>query len=635
MGRWLACGSVAPCVVIAGMVSLAGVAARGPVFAQKTEAPRDTKGVTCRTEFARMRDGTLLATDVYLPATPGPHPVVMQRSPFGGRLGHACFEGSSTVMAFWAENGYVGLTQDTRGTGRSQGTFHPIVQEQADGYDSVEWAAAQPWSNGKVGMLGTQYFGVTQWQAALTAPPHLVAISPGQTATDYHDHWTYVNGVFDLWFAQSWILNYLAPDTHQRQLVAGGMSPADARKSGDEYLARGKQHVFTDWVRQVPLVSFPEFRTLAPYYYEWLEHPNYDDYWKKVDVEVQWDKIKVPALIHGGWGDLFSVGTIRAFEGMRARGGSALAREGTRLIMQPGGHGGTGVLTYANANEVVLRTEQRRFFDRYMKDADNGIDREPRVRLFVQVPADAGTKADGFWTSGESFPLAATQKVKFYLHSGGRANTRSGDGVLAAAPPSGRAEDTFVFDPSKPVPSLGGGLCCTPLGPYFPSGAQDQSNLEARDDVLVYTSEPLKADLPAIGQVKVKFWAKSSARDTDFTAKLVDVYPDGFAQNVLDRIIRARFRAGSKAPPSLLTPGQTYEYEIDLGYTATMLKSGHRLRLDISSSNFPHFARNSNTGDDPARDSALKTATQTILHGPGNAGYVELSVASDVKSTRP
>ncbi len=582
-----------------------------------------------------MRDGTLLATDVYLPASPGPHPVIMQRSPFGGRLGHACFGGSSTVMAFWAENGYVGLTQDTRGTGRSQGTFQPIFQEQADGYDAVEWAAAQPWSTGKVGMLGTQYFGVTQWQAALTAPPHLVAISPGQTATDYHDHWTYVNGVFDLWFAQSWTLNYLAPDTHQRNLVANGMSADEARKSGDEYLARGKQHVFTEWVHQVPLTAFSEFKTLAPYYYEWLAHPDYDDYWARVDVEAQWDKIKVPALIHGGWGDLFVVGSIRSFEGMRTRGGSALARNGTKLVMQSGGHGGTGVLTYSHANDVVLRTVQLRFFDHYLKDIDNGIDKEPRVQLFVQVPADSGTQASGFWTTGESFPLPNTRNVRFYVHSKGHANTRSGDGVLVENRPSEGADDTFVFDPGKPVPSLGGGLCCTPLGPYFASGAQDQSRLEQRDDVLVYTSEPLTNDMALIGPAKVKFWAKSSARDTDFTAKLVDVYPDGFAQNVLDRIVRARFRRGSKVAPALITPGQAYEYEIDLGSTATVLKAGHRLRLDISSSNFPHFARNPNTGNHPGQDGQLQVATQTILHDREHLSYVELAVATDVKSDRP
>jgi putative CocE/NonD family hydrolase len=303
--------------------------------------------------------------------------------------------------------------------------------------------------------------------------------------------------------------------------------------------------------------------------------------------------------------------------------------------MQSGGHGGTGVLTYANAGDVALRTVQLRFFDRHLKDSNNGLDREPRVQLFVQVPPDTGTQASGFWISGDSFPLANTQTRRLYLQSGGRANTRSGDGVLAGSPPTKAGADSFVYDPQKPVPSLGGGLCCTPLGPYFGSGAQDQSSLEARDDVLVYTSEPLTADIALIGQVKLKFWARSTARDTDFSAKLVDVYPSGFAQNVLDRIVRARFRRGSKLAPLLIVPGRAEEYEIDLGYTATMLKAGHRVRLDMSSSNFPHLARNSNTGNDSNSDGQWQVATQTVLHSREQPAFVELAVATTVKLPRP
>src|SRR5207249_3276424 len=182
--------------------------------------------------------------------------------------------------------------QDARGTYRSEGIFRPIFQEQADGYDAVEWAAAQPWSNGKVGLTGTSYQGVTVWQAAVTTPPHLAAISPDETAIDYHDHWTYVNGVFDLWFGQSWILHFFAPDEYRRQLIAKGMSADAARAASDTYLAQNKDHVFAEWSKKLPLKSFPEFRTLAPYYYDWLEHPNYDDYWAKVDVEAQWRNVK-------------------------------------------------------------------------------------------------------------------------------------------------------------------------------------------------------------------------------------------------------------------------------------------------------------------------------------------------------
>jgi putative CocE/NonD family hydrolase len=534
-------------------------------------------------------------------------------------------------MAYWAEHGYVGVNQDVRGTFRSQGTFRPIVQEQADGYDAVEWAAKQPWSNGNVGLSGTSYFGVTQWQAALTTPPHLKAFAPGQTATDYHDHWTYVNGVFDLWFAQSWILNFFSPDAYRREQIAKGMTPEAALKASDQYLNDGKQHIFSKWSNEVPLSGFKEYKTLAPYYYEWLEHPDYDDYWEKVDVEAHWKDVTVPAFISGGWSDLFALGSVRGFIGMRAHGGSAVAKSGTKLIMQPGGHGGLGVMDYGEAADVSLRAQQLRFYDRHVKGVAAGVDPDPPVQLFVQVPPDAGTRATGFWISAETFPLPGTKQVRFNLRSGGRANSRRGDGVLDANRPSEGPDDTFVYDPKQPAPTYGGGLCCLSLGPYFGSGAQDQSLLELRDDVLVFTSAPLAEDLPAIGPVTVRFWAKSSARDTDFTAKLVLVQPDGFAQGVLDRVVRARFRNGSKSAPSLIEPGKPYEYTIDLGYAGMIFRKGHRIRLDISSSNFPHLARNHNTGEHPAHDARFVVANQTILHNAQHPAFLELSVAPHIK----
>jgi putative CocE/NonD family hydrolase len=616
--------------------------AAGPALAQANGATaQKPSGVTCRTEFAPTRDGTLLATDVYLPATPGRYPVIMQRTPYGLRLGHGCFEGLSGNMAFWAERGYVALTQDVRGTFRSQGTFRPMFQEQADGYDAVEWAAAQPWSTGRVGMTGASYFGVTQWQAAVTTPPHLFAIAPSITATDYHDHWTYANGVFDVWMAQSWLLNYFASDEYRRQLIAKGVSADEARQASDTWLAQGKQNIFTKWVWQLPLTAFPEFRTLAPYYYEWLEHPNYDDYWAKVDLEHQWQNIKVPALVHGSWRDLFAIGSVRSFAGMRTAGGSAIARDGTKLVMQGGGgHGGTGVLTFGPEDNFDLRALQLRFYDHYLKGLDNGVDREPRVQVFVPVPPENGTDGSGFWVTGETFPLPGTRKVGFNLRSGGRANTLRGDGVLDASRPSEGPEDTFIYDPSQPVPSRGGGLCCASLnvavaGSALASGAQDQSTLELRDDVLVYTSAPLTDDLVVIGPATVRFWAKSSARDTDFVAKLVDVRPDGVAYNVLERVVRARFRHGSKSAPSPIEPGTANEYDIDLGNTANLFKAGHRVRLDITSSKFPHLARNLNTGNDPASDDRIEVARQTILHDTAHRSYLELSAAPDVKNTKP
>ncbi len=626
-------GSVALAACLAALAGVAAVAGGGPAGAQGRGVVADTRGVTCETVMVRMRDGVRLATDVYRPAAPGRYPVIMLRTPYGLRLGQGCFApGLSAGMAFWAEHGYVAVSQDARGTFRSEGEFRPIFQERDDGYDAVEWAAAQPWSDGRVAMTGGSYMGVTQWQAALGAPPHLVAIAPNQTATDYHDHWTYVNGVFDLWFGQSWPLAFFAPDAVRRAQLARGASAEEARRAADSFLAEGERLIAGEWIGQVPLAGLADFRTLAPYYYEWLEHPDYDGYWASVDVEAQWDRVVVPALVTGAWGDLFHIGSVRAFEGLRADGGSAAARAGTMLVMTGGGgHGREGALSFGAAGQMDLRALQLRFYDRHVKGIDNGIDRDPRVQLFVQVPPDSGTRGSGFWVTGDAFPLAGTETVRFNLGSGGRANTRWGDGVLdRTAPPHG-PDDTFVYDPRDPVPALGGGLCCLTLGFYFRSGAQDQSTVELRDDVLVYTSEPLAEDLAVIGPVTVRFWATSSARDTDFTVKLVDVHPDGFAQNVLNRVVRARFRRGSKSPPALIEPGRAYEYEVELGYAANVFRARHRVRLDLSSSEFPHLARNHNTGDDPATDERFETARQTVHHDASRPSYVELAVVPGLR----
>ena len=609
------------------------ILAMGALAAQEREVAVGAGGVTCETVQVPMRDGVMLATDVYRPAAPGRYPVIMLRTPYGLRLGQGCFAaGLSAGMAFWAEHGYVAVSQDARGTFRSEGVFRPIVQEQHDGYDAIEWAAAQPWSDGKVAMTGSSYMGVTQWQAALSTPPHLVAIAPGQTATDYHDHWTYVNGVFDLWFGQSWPLAFFAPDAHRRQRIAAGAAPEEASRAAAAYVAEGERLISSEWIDQVPLADFSGFRNLAPYYYEWLDHPNYDEYWAAVDVEAQWEKVEVPALVTGAWGDLFHVGSVRAFEGMRAGAGSDAARAGTMLVMTGGGgHGREGAMSFGSAGEMNLRDLQLRFYDHHLKGVANGIDRQRRVQLFVQVPPDSGLQGSGFWLADDVFPPAGAGTLRFNLGSGGRANSRWGDGVLATGEPPHGPDDTFTYDPHNPVPALGGGLCCLTLGFYFRSGTQDQSALERRQDVLVYTSEPLAEDLAVVGPVKVTLWATSTARDTDFTAKLVDVHPDGFAQNVLNRVVRARFRNGSKSAPSLIEPGRAYEYEIDLGYAANVFPAGHRVRLDVSSSEFPHLARNHNTGSNPATDGRFEIAVQTIHHDADRPSHVELTEAAGVR----
>lgn len=610
------------------------------------------QAVTCSVEWAPARDGTLLATEVYLPADPGPHPVILQRSPYtrspaAPQLASNC---NNAQMTFLASNGYAAVLQDVRGRHRSGGVMDAMQQEADDGYDAIEWAAVQPWSTGKVGMIGGSYVGLTQYQPAIQTPPHLAAIAPHITASDYHDHWTYVNGAFDLWFAQSWMLLTFAGEQVIRNLEDAGLPQAEVFAKTAEWVANGRASILTDWVWRLPLDSFDEYRktsatdpvysqALAPYYYDWLAHPDYDAFWAKMDLEPRYGDVKVPTLNTGWWYDIFQIGTVRNFQNMQSGGGTPEARSGSMLYMWAGCHAcpaGTkaGEIDFGPQNQQNLNALYVRFFDRWLKGVENGIDEEPAVKIFVMVPPSTGTVGGGFWLESETFPLPDTHVQRWRLASGGNANGVDGDGRLVrgvgAGPDARAGEDTFVYDPNDPVPTKGGNMCC--VNDLLPSGAFDQRDIEQRDDVLVYTSEPLKQDVAVIGNVKVKLWAKSSAPDTDFTAKLVDIHQDGYAQNILNRVVRARFRHGSKLPPSLIEPGKAYEYSIELGNTATVFQQGHRIRLEISSSNFPHYARNQNTAAPVGSDAVVQIAHQTILHDGKHQSTLELPVVPSVRA---
>ena len=604
-------------------LALVLTAAAAPAGAQS-----NADDVTCHVEQVPMRDGVPLATEVYQPRQSGNYPVVLTRSPYTRGSQAAGSNCDNPRLTELARRGYVGLNQDARGRYRSGGAFDPFQQEGGDGYDTVEWAAEQPWSDGRVGIFGGSYVGVTTLQAAARAPPHLVTAVAQITASDYHDNWTYVNGAFDLHLNLGWTLAFFAADSQRRSLVGSGLSPEEIDRRVTARLEAGRRDLLPKWVWMLPLNSMPAFREHAPYYYDWLAHPDYDHYWGQVDVEQRYADITVPVLHTGGWYDVFAVGTVRNFVGMRANGGSPAARNGTKLVMTCCGHTrAQGLIGWGPEAQTFDAALTNRWFDHYLKGIDNGIDREPDVQLFVMVPPDRGTDGGGFYLAADEYPLPQAQPIRFHLGSGGRANTRHGDGTLSREAPAG-PPDRFVYDPADPVPTMGGNLCC---GDFLLRGAVDQSDIELRDDVLVYTSEPLAEDLAVIGPITVRLWASSTARDTDFTAKLVDVHIDGIAHNVLDRIVRARYRNGSKSAPSLITPGETYEYTIPLGDTATVFRRGHRIRLEVSSSNFPHFDRNLNTGHPLGQDAAMVTATQTIFHDAAHPSYLELPVAPDVR----
>ncbi len=560
-----------------------------------------------------MRDGTVLKGDLYRPDGPQKFPVLLNRTPYG-KSGPMIRLALDPLRA--ALRGYNVLIQDCRGRYRSAGTWTCFMSETLDGYDTIEWAAHQPWADGQVGTWGSSYMGVTQWLAATQAPPSLKAMAPALTACDYHNGWTYQGGAFSLGFNLSWTMTALAPD---RLMKERAKNPAAAAELGQVI---GGIDEMRQWLDVLPLRELPMFRLGAPFFFDWLDHPAYDSYWRSIDIEAHHERIAVPAFNIGGWYDIFLGGTLSNFLGMRSHGATPDARAGQRLLIGPWAHG----LPRANmAGEVdygfraaPLSIEQDRlilnFFDHCLKGIEHGAAPAP-VHLFVMGP--------NRWRDENEWPLARTDWQRFYLHSRGCANSAAGDGVLATQPPGDEPPDSFVYNPLDPAPTRGGGLCCSPS--VVPGGAFDQSAIERRTDVLVYSSEPLGEDLEVTGPIMLTLYASSSAPDTDFTAKLVDVEPDGYARNLTDGIIRARYRE-SRSDAVMLKPGEVYEYTIDVGATSNVFKAGHRIRLEISSSNFPRFDRNPNTGHDLFADAETRPALQTVMHRAGCASCLILPV---------
>jgi putative CocE/NonD family hydrolase len=560
---------------------------------------------------AKMRDGVILCADVYRPDTEEQLPVLLQRTPYGKGFSNPAF----ALMA--AERGYAVVIQDTRGRWASDGDGYPFIHEIEDGYDAVEWAAHQPWANGKVGMYGGSYVGYTQWAAAVTQPPSLKTIIPTVTFCDPYTL-AYIGGVLPLGVLVSWNLvstAFMAIQKHEgsqeekEELTSQLVELVDGMARGETFA-------------RLPLEEMPLIgrEGITAFYRDILDHPTRDAYWQR--MLCLHERVQIPAFHIGGWYDIFTAHTLRDFVGIRANGGSELARANQKLMIGPWLHGPLEGLVgevdfglHASALLVLPDEVQLRWFDRWLKDEENGIADESPVRIFVM--------GDNEWRDEDEWPLARTQYTAYYMHSDGAANSLHGDGTLSPEKPSDEPVDTFVYDPRNPVPTRGGGLCCWAAA--LPAGAYDQRDVEARPDVLVYSTPPLKSDVEVTGPIKVYLWAATSAPDTDFTAKLVDVGTCGYARNVQDGIIRARCRE-SPDRPRPVTPGEVYKYVIDLAATSNVFKAGHRIRVEISSSNFPHFARNSNTGHPLAQDAELRPATQTVLHDASHPSHIVLPI---------
>ena len=561
-----------------------------------------------------LRDGTITYADVFRPDTSGRVPALLQRTPYDKA---SAANRTGTLDAIKAAmNGYAVVIQDVRGRYSSDGEFYTFVNEIDDGYDSVEWVASQPWCTGKVGMYGVSYVGATQWLAAKSKPPSLAVIAPGVTASDYHEGWAWQGGAFELGFNLSWAVGALIEanwDNLSRRLLLG--------PEQQERIIQAKDNL-TAGYQYLPMQDLPDLKgSLAPYYYDWLAHPEYDGYWQRVCIEESHSDISLPAFNFGGWYDIFLGGTIRNFVRMREMGATQEARLGQRLTIGPWVHGGAPINvsgeynfgTRASAGKLDLQGQMLRYYDYWLKGEDNGVMDEKPVRLFVM--------GDNVWRFEDEWPLRRAADVNYYLHSGGGANTLTGDGSLSTESPGDEPPDVYVYNPMNPVPTRGGGLCCDPA--FMKSGAYDQRHIEARSDVLVYSTSPLDRDTEVTAPIIVTLYASSSAPDTDFTAKLVDVDQSGYARNLTDGIIRARYRQ-PRQPASLIQAGQVYEYKIDLWATSNVFKRGHRIRLEISSSSFPRFDRNTNTGEAIGTDSGFVSALQTVYHTSEYSSHVTL-----------
>jgi hypothetical protein len=561
-------------------------------------------GVTFESNVpVKMRDGVTLRADIYRPNADGKFPVLLQRTPYN-KDGDVGFGLKAAVR------GYVVIIQDVRGRYASEGEWYTFKHESNDGYDTVEWAAGLPYSDGRVGMFGGSYVGATQMLAALARPPHLAGICPFVTASNYHSNWTYQGGAFQQWFNESWTSG-LAQNAFNRDVG----SRTNATK-GIWQLPLGSYSLFNDLAEGSVPVSL---RAHAPYFLDWLAHPSEDAYWKQWSIEAHFSDIAVPQLTIAAWYDIFQDGSLRNYAGVKARGATDAARRGQRLLVVVGGHAGDGPkigdVDFGPDSRFDSEVATLAWYDYLFKDAKNEFAGKP-VKIFVMGANQ--------WREEDDWPLARAQATKYFLHSTGKANSLRGTGTLStAAPGATDTTDQYVYDPANPAPTIGGPLCCD--GEHLPPGPRDQRPVEARDDVLVYSTAPLASDMEVTGPVSLELYVKSSAVDTDFTAKLVDVWPNGFAQNLTEGIQRARYR-NSQETPELMTPGQIYKLTIDVWSTSNVFKKGHALRLEVSSSNFPRFDRNLNTGENNNTGQRFVPATNTILHDAQHPSALTLPV---------
>jgi len=564
----------------------------------------------------KMRDGVELSANVWRPKAEGKFPVVFMFMPYDNTaktssavsdvLGHA---------KFLAPRGYAFVAVNVRGRYDSDGESYLYWSPEwrkgkhdgLDVDDCLTWLGTQPWSSGKIGMTGGSYLGFTQWLGAQLGNRYLTTIVPYVSPDDHHDN-AMPNGALRLSVDMK-IITTVSGRTNKSAL--------------DESIEWKKLY----W--HLPLRDMDELMLgkKLQNWQDYIDHPDNDVYWRPSVGERRkagdlnpgkYSQVRVPSLNITGWYDTTTQFGLNNFMAMKRYGPEAL-RGKHHLIVGPWVHAvgprKVGDIDFGPDAEVDFYTVELRWFDYWLKGIENGMMSEPPVNLFAM--------ATNKWKTSARWPLAEAKETKYYFHSAGRANSRSGDGVLSTAAPADEPPDQYTYDPRDPVPSYGGNVVMVPRAEN--EGPRDQAAIETRKDVLVYSTEPLANDVEITGRIMVTLHAASSAPDTDFMAKLVDVHPNGYVQILTEGNIRARYRT-SFMEQRLITPGQVYEYTLDLWSTSQVFKRGHRIRLEVTSSNFPKYDRNPNTGRKFGEDTELAVARQTIHHSKAYPSHVVLPI---------
>jgi predicted acyl esterase len=543
-------------VVIA--VSIAALISLGAVInAQSTQQP------PARTDkleqMVPMRDGVKLATSIFLPEGKGPWPAVLVRTPYGKDL-------QATGNNVWTNREYALIVQDTRGRFKSQGEYRPFMTDHIDGYDTIEWIAKQPWSNGKIGMYGASAMGITANLAAMMNPPHLVANFVLVARSSIYSQSAFMGGVY-------------------------------RKELNDPWLKRQN----AEWV-------------IA----ETLKHNVYDGFFDLAEMPKHWSEIHIPVYNYGGWYDIFGQGNIDNFVGLQSTGAGAAAGN-QKLMMGPWGHGKVEEVTYPRDSVVNSTEEALRWFDYWLKGKDNGIMDEPPVRYYVMGDVASAGAPGNEWRTSLAWPVPA-RPTSYYLKSGGALDS--------TIPAEQESSDAYTYDPKDPVPTIGGANLSIKKGPM------DQRATGQRKDILKFVSPALGSPVEVTGRITVELWGESDAPDTDWMAKLVDVYPDGTERLVLDSAARARFREGVDREV-FMKKGQVYKFTIDLWSTSLIFNKGHRIAIHVTSSNDPRYDPNPNTGKPLRADDETRVARNAVHHDRAHPSRVLLPIVTSYNGKRP